>query len=74
VSAELDGEPIAIGGDIITAIDGKRVRTSQDVADAVTGRRAGDRVKVELLRDGKKRTVEVRLARRPASASAQQQP
>ena len=74
VSAELDGEPIAIGGDIITAIDGKRVRTSQDVADAVTGRRAGDRVKVELLRDGKKRTVDVRLDRRPASASAQQQP
>ena len=74
VTAELDGEPIAVGGDVITAIDGKRVRTSQDVAAAVTGRRAGDRVKVELLRDGKKRTVEVRLDRRPASASVQQQP
>ena len=73
VSAELDGDPIAIGGDIITAIDGKPVRTSQDVAAAVTGRRAGDRAKVELLRDGKKRTVEVRLERRPASASAEQQ-
>ncbi len=67
MTAELDGEPIAVGGDVITAIDGKRVRTSQDVAAAVTGRRAGDRVKVELLRDGKKRTVEVRLDQRPAS-------
>jgi S1-C subfamily serine protease len=74
VSAELDGEPIAIGGDIITAIDGKRMRTSQDVAAAVTRKQAGDRVKVELLRDGKKRTVDVRLDRRPVSASAQQQP
>jgi S1-C subfamily serine protease len=74
VTAQLDGEPITVGGDIITAIDGKRVRTSQDVAADVTGKRAGDRVKVELLRDGKKRTVEVRLDRRPASASAQQQP
>jgi S1-C subfamily serine protease len=74
VTAELDGEPIAIGGDVITAIDGERVSTSQDVAAAVTGKRAGDRVKVELLRDGKKRTVDVRLDRRPASASVQQQP
>ena len=52
----------------------QRVRTSEDVAAAVTGKSAGDRVKVELLRDGKKRTVEVQLDRapgvRPVAAAA----
>jgi S1-C subfamily serine protease len=71
VTAQLDGAAIQLGGDIITAIDGKPVRSSDDVVNAVTAKQGGDKVKLELLRDGKKRTVEVELDQRPSEASAQ---
>jgi S1-C subfamily serine protease len=67
IVAQLDGEQVRLGGDIITAIDGERIRTSEALARAITGKGDGDKVKIELLRDGRKRTVEVTLAQRPAS-------
>jgi S1-C subfamily serine protease len=71
ITAQLDGAAIQLGGDIITAIDGKPVRTSDDVVDAVTAKEGGDKVTLELLRNGKKRTVEVELDKRPSEVSAQ---
>jgi S1-C subfamily serine protease len=67
IVAQLDGEQVRLGGDIITAVDGKSIRTSEALARAITGMGDGDKVKIELLRDGRKRTVEATLAQRPAS-------
>ena len=65
IVAQLDGKQVRLGGDIITAVDGRRIGTSEALARAITGKGGGDEVKIELLRDGRKRTVEVTLTQRP---------
>jgi S1-C subfamily serine protease len=59
---------IPTGGDVIVAVDGRRLTRRNDLADVVSAHQAGDRVRLELLRGGDRReTVEVELERRPAS-------
>jgi S1-C subfamily serine protease len=64
---EVGVETIRLGGDIIKAVDGKKVRDSDDVSQLIGTRRPGDRVSLEILRDGTRRTVSVTLGRRPGS-------
>jgi putative serine protease PepD len=56
------------GGDVIVSIDGKAVAAPDDVSEHVGAKRPGDRVRVEIERDGSRRTVEVELGVRPAQA------
>jgi S1-C subfamily serine protease len=63
---------VAIGGDIITSIEGKTVTSSEDLANDIQAKKPGDSVTVGLLRaNGKggydKKTVRVKLAARPNS-------
>jgi S1-C subfamily serine protease len=62
---EFQGVPLPIGGDVIVAVDGRRLTRTDDLADVISERAAGERVRLELLRDGERRTVEVRLGQRP---------
>ncbi|MEA2227961.1 MAG: hypothetical protein QOF04_1591 [Solirubrobacteraceae bacterium] len=71
VAAQIGSQEVRLGGDIITAVDGRRVRTSDDLAGAVAGRRKGDKVRIELVRDGHEETVSVTLAQRPAQVQGQ---
>jgi pimeloyl-ACP methyl ester carboxylesterase len=56
-------------GDIMVAIDGQRFSDIQSGLNLLRGRRAGDTLKVELLRDGKPVNVEITLADRPKETS-----
>src|SRR3954452_22423075 len=68
VSAQLgNGQPVQIGGDIITEVDGKAVNTSDDLASAVEGKKPGDTVTLHVRRGDKERDVKVKLGKRPAS-------
>ncbi len=69
IAASLNGAPIQLGGDVITRIDGKDVHGDDDVVNAVAGRRAGDKVKVSLLRGGRTAVVTVTLGERPSSGT-----
>jgi S1-C subfamily serine protease len=69
IVATLDGHQIRLGGDIITAVNGDKIRTSDDLAKAISGRKKGDKVKLDLVRDGKKQSVEVTLAARPSQTT-----
>jgi S1-C subfamily serine protease len=66
ITAQLGGNTIQLGGDIITAVDGRPIRTSQDLAAAITGKKQGDKVTVEVLRNGSRQAIEVTLAQRPS--------
>jgi S1-C subfamily serine protease len=59
---------LAIGGDLIVAIDGKEMQDEDDVADAVASHQPGDKVEIEYYRGNDKKTVSVELTERPASA------
>ncbi len=69
-SADYEGETIALGGDLIVAIDGQPVRSMEDlIAYLEEKRKPGDEVVLSILRDGKTQQVRVRLAPRPSSLS-----
>jgi S1-C subfamily serine protease len=61
-------DSIEVGGDLIVAVDGKELTREHDLADEISGRRAGEKVELAILRDGKRRTIEVKLGRRPAGS------
>jgi serine protease Do len=56
---------VRTGGDVIVAVDGRRLSRSDDLADEISAMSAGDEVELELVRDGRHKTVRVRLGERP---------
>jgi putative serine protease PepD len=52
-------------GDVIVAVGRRPVRANADLAEVLAGRRPGDRVEVEVLRDGAPTLLAVTLAARP---------
>jgi serine protease Do len=52
-------------GDVITAIDGKKVQGSDDLTMSVIAHQPGDTVTLDVMRDSKPMTVKVTLAQRP---------
>ena len=63
------GQPdIATGGDVIVAVGGRRLTRREDLADVIGSMRTGDKVKLEIVRDGEHRTIRVTLGHRPAGA------
>ena len=57
---------IATGGDLIVGVNGQNLTREHDLADEISAHSTGDRVRLELLRDGERRTIDVELGRRPA--------
>ena len=55
------GQPVMIGGDIITAANGSAVTSVRDLRNAVVNVKPGDTVKLTILRDGKEMTVSLTL-------------
>ncbi len=55
------------GGDVIVSIDGEANPSMEDVAALVNEASIGDKVEMEINRDGKVETVEVTLGERPAA-------
>lgn len=49
-------------GDVLIAIDGKKISKSEDIMAALKDKKAGSTVKVTLRRNGKEETIDVRLA------------
>ncbi len=67
----IDGQPVNVGGDVVTAIDNQQVLQMDDLIAYLAGKTKVDqKVTLTLLRDGKQQNVDVTLAARP---SAEQQ-
>ncbi|WP_425454790.1 DegQ family serine endoprotease [Inmirania thermothiophila] len=49
-------------GDVVVEINGRRVRNSADLRNAIGLLRVGERVRLEIVRDGRRRTVEAEIA------------
>lgn len=57
-------------GDIITKFNGKRVRSSNELRNTVAGIKPGKTVPVELIRDGNKKTIRLRVGEQPSNMQA----
>jgi S1-C subfamily serine protease len=66
----LGGADILLGGDVLVAIDGKKVKSMDDVIGVVSSKKPGDEVTLELRRGEQKRSAKVKLGDRPASAGS----
>jgi S1-C subfamily serine protease len=62
---EFQATSVSTGGDVIVAVNGHALSRSDDLADEISAMSAGDEVQLELVRDGRHRTVRVRLGERP---------
>jgi S1-C subfamily serine protease len=60
----VQGESYQVGGDMIVAIDGTPVTTYQQLRDAISQRKPGDKLKLEIYRNGSKKTVTAKLGQR----------
>jgi putative serine protease PepD len=56
------------GGDAILAIDGRRLQKTDDISAYLDTKKVGDVVKLEILRDGQRQTLDVTLGEWPESA------
>ena len=56
-----DGQTALLGGDSITALDGKPIRAAQNLADAVAAKKPGDRITLTVVRGSATRTVSLTL-------------
>ena len=65
----LNGEVIALGGDVLVAIDGTPVESMEAVVTLLADRKPGERVELRVERDGRPVTLEAELGERPAIAA-----
>ena len=63
----VEGQSYRLGGDVIVALDGERVASLEDLRELLSMHKPGDTVELEILRDAKRRTIELTLGRQPAS-------
>jgi S1-C subfamily serine protease len=56
---------IPVGGDVIVAVDGKKLGGAQDVSDLIGVHSPGDVVKLRVIRNHASRTIDVTLGKRP---------
>jgi S1-C subfamily serine protease len=61
----IEGQPILLGGDIITHVNGKLIDTAQALAATLSELEVGSRLRMTVVREGKPQTVELTLAERP---------
>jgi WD40 repeat protein len=77
VTKAREGGPAAAGGllanDIILVLDGVEVENKDGFIASIGGKGAGAQVRLRLLRDGRERSVNLTLGRRPVEQAQQQQ-
>lgn len=70
VTFDIAGGSVDLGGDIILEVDGKEFGDSQELAEFIAGKKVGDTIKVTFEREGKEKTVEIKLGNRPTTVTA----
>jgi S1-C subfamily serine protease len=67
--AQAGMQRIAIGGDVIVAIDGAKMGSPMDMNIALNHKRPGDTITLTVYRGGKKIDVAVKLTERPTESN-----
>ena len=60
------GESYAVGGDVIVAVDGAPVAAFEQLRDAIARKKPGDKIKLDIVRNGSKKSVSVTLGQAPS--------
>jgi S1-C subfamily serine protease len=65
-TADVNGQERPTGGDVIIAFGDQDVTSAAALQSAVDALRPGDEVSITVLRGGKRRTIQIKLAARPS--------
>jgi S1-C subfamily serine protease len=60
--------PVRVGGDVILAVNGKKVVGPSDLSNFIAQYRPGDHVTLQILRDGQHQSIDVTLGTRPTGS------
>jgi S1-C subfamily serine protease len=61
----VNGESYRLGGDVIVGVDGAPVSAFEQLRDAIARKKPGDTIKLEVVRNGSKKSVTVKLGQAP---------
>jgi S1-C subfamily serine protease len=64
-SATIEGEEVRLGGDIITEVDGKKLKSMDELVEIIQRSKPGDELELKILRDGQEKTADVTLGTQP---------
>jgi S1-C subfamily serine protease len=67
-SATIDGAEVRLGGDIITEVDGEKVKSMDELVEVIEESKPGDELKLTFLRGDQEKTAEVTLGTQPKSS------
>jgi S1-C subfamily serine protease len=70
-SATINGEEVRLGGDIVTEVDGKKLKSMEQLVEIIQGHKPGDEVELKLLRDGDEKTANITLGTQPEQRSSE---
>ncbi|HEX5467936.1 MAG TPA: trypsin-like peptidase domain-containing protein [Gaiellaceae bacterium] len=60
------GQEFPTGGDVITAVDGRKISTSEELQSAIGSKKPGDTITLTYSRDGSEHSVDLTLGTRPS--------
>jgi len=69
-SATINGEEVRLGGDIITEVDGKKLKSMDQLVEIIQGSKPGDELHLTILRDGDEKAADVALGTQPEGSPA----
>ena len=66
--ASINGEEVRLGGDIITEVDGEKLKSMDELVEIIQGHQPGDELQLTLRRDGHEKTADITLGNQPSSS------
>ncbi len=67
-SATIDGEEVQLGGDIITEVNGEKLKSMEELVEVIQDSKPGDELELTILRSGQEKTADVTLGTQPKSS------
>jgi S1-C subfamily serine protease len=64
-SATINGQEVQLGGDIITEVDGKKLKSMEELVEIIQSSKPGDELELTIFRDGHEKTADVTLGTQP---------
>jgi S1-C subfamily serine protease len=66
---DFQGRTVRVGGDVITAVNGERLVSNSDLPRIISLLDPGDKVTLDVIRDGDEQQIDVTLGERPAQVA-----
>jgi S1-C subfamily serine protease len=64
-SATINGEEVRLGGDIITEVNGEKIKSMDELVETIQESKPGDTLELTIIREGDEKTAEVTLGTQP---------